>query len=162
MLTLVCDSFYWSTPRGEKLIFNVITATPNVDSGVRRRIPRRHDDDDVGNQDSTKLETITTNYEIVRSTEQRELEDNLDKHLADVQAEFKSVYRGMGGMWHNIEVLNKCTPYYDHHIQGLVDGVKRMHNRLIEVDDASMRVEDKLEDLQDLLIKRPGLSLSLS
>jgi hypothetical protein len=132
---------------------------------VRRRITRRHANNEVGNQD-TKLETIAPNYQNVRNNEQKELEDNLDKYWADAQAEFKSVYRGMGGVWHNIEVLNKRIPYYDEHIEGLVDSVQRMHNRLIEVDDASMRLEDmleaKLEALQNLLIKRLGSSLSLS
>jgi hypothetical protein len=76
------------------------------------------------------------------------LEELYDKAKADNEAEFKSVYRGMGGLWHNVEVLNKRTPYYDDHIEGLVDNVQRMHNRLIEIDDASMRVEDRVDMLE--------------
>lgn len=76
------------------------------------------------------------------------LEELVDKTKVDSDAEFKSVYRGIGGLWQNLGALNKRGPYYDDRIEGLVDDVQRMRNRLIEVDDASMRVEDRVEALE--------------
>jgi hypothetical protein len=76
------------------------------------------------------------------------LEEQLDKNKTENDAELKNLYRGIGGLWHNVGVLNKRTPYYDDHIEGLVDDVQRIGNRLIEIDDASMRVEDRVDALE--------------
>ena len=77
------------------------------------------------------------------------LEELVDKRGTELDQEFKNLYRGIGGLWHNVGVLNKRTPYYDDHIEGLVDDVQRLRNRLIEFDDASMRVEDRVEALEN-------------
>jgi hypothetical protein len=76
------------------------------------------------------------------------LEELVDKSRTESDAEIKNLYRGIGGLWHNVGVLNKRTPYYDDHIEGLVDDVQRIRNRLIEIDDASMRVEDRVDALE--------------
>lgn len=77
------------------------------------------------------------------------LEELVDKRGTEYDTEIKNLYRGIGGLWHNVGVLNKRTPYYDDHIEGLVDDVQRIRNRLIEIDDASMRVEDRVEVLEN-------------
>lgn len=77
------------------------------------------------------------------------LEDLVDKSKTENDAEFKNLYRGIGGLWQNVGALNKKTPYYDDHIEGLVDDVHRIRNRLIEIDDASMRVEDRVDALEN-------------
>lgn len=76
------------------------------------------------------------------------LEDLVEKTKGESEQEMKNVYRGISGLWQNVGVLNKRTPYYDDHIEGLVDDVQRMRNRLIDIDDASMRVEDRVEALE--------------
>lgn len=76
------------------------------------------------------------------------LEESFEKTKAENETDFKSVYGRIGGLWQHVVVLNKRTPYYDDHIEGLVDEVQRISTRLIEVDDASMRVEDRVEALE--------------
>ncbi|TVY85548.1 hypothetical protein LSUE1_G000077 [Lachnellula suecica] len=86
------------------------------------------------------------------------LEEQVDKTKAETETELKAVYRGIGGLWHNVGILNKRTPHYDDHIEGLVDDVQRMRNRLIEVDDASIRVEERVEMLENSMPIEPPLS----
>jgi len=86
------------------------------------------------------------------------LEDLVDKTKAETDTEIKTMYRAVGGLWQNVGALNKRTPYYDDHIEGLVDDVQRMRNRLIDIDDASMRVEDRVEALEKSTLSTPGVS----
>ncbi|KAF4635342.1 hypothetical protein G7Y89_g2763 [Cudoniella acicularis] len=76
------------------------------------------------------------------------LEELVEKIKGEHDAEFKAVYRGIGGLWHNVGALNKRLPYYDDRIEGLVDDIHRMDQRLIDVDDASMRVEERVDVLE--------------
>ncbi|KAL3424770.1 hypothetical protein PVAG01_04051 [Phlyctema vagabunda] len=76
------------------------------------------------------------------------LEELVDRKNAESETEMKSVYRGIGGLWHNVSMLNKRLRQYDDNIEGLVDGVQRVQNRLIDIDDASMRVEERVEALE--------------
>ena len=77
------------------------------------------------------------------------LEESVDNTKAETDAEFKNTYRGIGGLWHSVELLQKRTPYYDDQIEALVDEAHRMRTRLVEVDDASMQLEDRVEALED-------------
>ena len=77
-----------------------------------------------------------------------QLEESFDKTQAETETQMKNMYRGIGGLWHNVGSLQKKATYYDDHIEGLVDDVQRMQHRLIEVDDASMRLEDRVESLE--------------
>ena len=83
------------------------------------------------------------------------LEEMVDRTKVENEREFRSVHGRMGGVWENIVLLNKRTPNYDDHIEALVDDIQQMRNRLIEVDDASMRVEDRVESLEQA--RSPGL-----
>jgi hypothetical protein len=76
------------------------------------------------------------------------LEELVDKNREEGAIETKALYRGMGGIWHHIGVMNKRMPFYDDTIEGLVDDVQRMRNQLIEVDHASIRVEERVEVLE--------------
>jgi hypothetical protein len=86
------------------------------------------------------------------------LEELVDRNHEEGATETKALYRGMGGIWHHIGVLNKRTPYYDDTIEGLVDDVERMRNQLIEVDHASIRVEERVEVLETMAAPMPILS----
>ena len=77
------------------------------------------------------------------------LEELVDKTKVDTETELKGVYRGISGLWHSVGVLNKRTSFYDDHIESLDDDVERMRHRLIEIDDASMRVEDRVDALEN-------------
>ncbi|RDW84593.1 hypothetical protein BP6252_02183 [Coleophoma cylindrospora] len=76
------------------------------------------------------------------------LEELVDKSNAENETDVKGLYRGIGGLWYNVGLLNKRAQYYDDHFEGLVDGVQRIQNRLIEIDDASMSVEERVEALE--------------
>ncbi|RDL39284.1 Uncharacterized protein BP5553_03624 [Venustampulla echinocandica] len=76
------------------------------------------------------------------------LEELVDKNRAETETEFKTVYRGMGGLWQNVGILTKRMPYHDDHIERLADEVHRIDSRLIEVDDASIRVEERVDVLE--------------
>ncbi|KAH8602425.1 hypothetical protein B0O99DRAFT_499814 [Bisporella sp. PMI_857] len=76
------------------------------------------------------------------------LEESTEKNKADNDTEMKSMYRGIGGLWHHVGQLQKKTTAHDDNIEGLTDDVQRMRNRLIEVDDASMGLEVRVESLE--------------
>jgi hypothetical protein len=76
------------------------------------------------------------------------LEELVEKTNAESDDGFKNLHRGIGGLWHHIGLLNKRAPYWDDHIDGLVDDVQRISNRLEEIDDATMSIEDRVEALE--------------
>ncbi len=77
------------------------------------------------------------------------LEDLVDRTKAESDADHKDIYRGIQGLWQNMETLNKRTPYYDDdRLERLVDDVERIRNRLIEIDDASMHMEDRVDAME--------------
>jgi len=85
-----------------------------------------------------------------------QLEESFDRAKAENETEMKSVYRGMGGLWQNVGILQRRTPYYDDHIEGLVDNVQRiqddsqrMHTQLINVDENTMELENRVEALEN-------------
>jgi len=77
------------------------------------------------------------------------LEESLDMSTAETESQLKNMYRGMGGLWQNVGLLQKKTTHYDDHIERLVDGQERICHQLEEVDDASMRLEDRVESLEN-------------
>lgn len=77
------------------------------------------------------------------------LEESVDNTNVETDAEFKNTYRGMGGLWHSLGLLQRRAPYYDDQIEALVDEADRMRNRLVEIDDASMQLEDRVEALEN-------------
>ncbi|EHL00381.1 hypothetical protein M7I_3663 [Glarea lozoyensis 74030] len=86
------------------------------------------------------------------------LEELVDRNREEGASETKALYRGMEGIWHHIGLWNKRAPYYDDTIEGLVDDVHRMRNQLIEVDHASIRVEERVESLENSGAAIPILS----
>ena len=84
------------------------------------------------------------------------LEELVDKTNAENDAGFKNLHRGIGGLWHHVDLLNKRTPYWDDHIEGLVDDVQRISHRLEEIDDATMSVEDRVEALENSSTPAPA------
>lgn len=104
-----------------------------------------------------------------------QLEEMVDRSKAENEKEFRSVHGRIVGVWENIVMLNKRAPYHDDQLESLVDDVQQIRNRLMEVDDASMRVEDRVDALeravtptQDLISRRrkastpPSVALDFS
>ncbi|KAH8791467.1 hypothetical protein BGZ57DRAFT_589667 [Hyaloscypha finlandica] len=84
------------------------------------------------------------------------LEELVDNTKTENDSQLKGVYRNIGGLWQsvgglsqNIGVLNKRTSDYEDHLELLDDGVERMKHQLMEIDDASMRVEDRVDALEN-------------
>ncbi|TGO28841.1 hypothetical protein BPAE_0022g00310 [Botrytis paeoniae] len=78
------------------------------------------------------------------------LEELVEKENLEREVEIRNIHRGIGGLWQNVGLLNKRIPYYDDRIEGLVDDVHRIHARMIEWDDASMKVEDRVDALENV------------
>lgn len=78
------------------------------------------------------------------------LEELVERGNSEREVDIRNVHRGISGLWQNVELLNKRTPYYDDRIEGLVDEVHRIHARMIEIDDASMRVEERVDALDNV------------
>jgi polyhydroxyalkanoate synthesis regulator phasin len=77
------------------------------------------------------------------------LEEAVDKGKAENDSEMKNVHRAMGGLWQHIGILEKRTPQQEDRIEGLLDDVERMRHQFMEVDDASMQLEDRVEALEN-------------
>lgn len=77
------------------------------------------------------------------------LEEDAEKGKVETDTEMKNMHRAMGGLWHHISLLEKRTPQYEDHVEGILDHVERMRNHFIEVDDASMKLEDRVEALEN-------------
>jgi len=84
----------------------------------------------------------------------RNVEELVEKSKADMELEMKNAYRGIQGLWQNVGSMQKMTRHYDDRIDALVDAnhatqddMRAMKMHLIEVDDASMRLEDRIDSL---------------
>lgn len=93
------------------------------------------------------------------------LEETVEVQKAEHDADLKNVQRGMSGLWQHVGTLEKRTPYYDDHIEELVDDVQRLKDdyqkidaRVIEVDDATMRTEDRVDALEQASVNGPAIS----
>ena len=83
-----------------------------------------------------------------------ELEEHVDKCKAEMESEVKTAYRGIEGLWHNIATLQRQARQHDDRIDALVDAnqatqddVQALQKRVIEVDDASMLLEERMDSL---------------
>lgn len=83
-----------------------------------------------------------------------ELEEHVDKCKAEIESEIKTAYRGIEGLWHNIAKLQRQARSHDDRIdaladtsQAIQDDVQALQKRIIEVDDASMLLEERLDSL---------------
>ncbi|KAL2074404.1 hypothetical protein VTL71DRAFT_8182 [Oculimacula yallundae] len=76
------------------------------------------------------------------------LEELVDRTRGETESEFKNVYRAQSSLFSHVGSLSKRTPYYEDHIEALEDGVQDIRNHLEEMDDASMRLEDKVDTLE--------------
>jgi hypothetical protein len=86
------------------------------------------------------------------------LEEQVDNTKADVDAEFRRLNQAISGVYYHIGLLNKRAPYYEDHIDALHDDVQRLDGRIIDLDDASMSVEDRIDTLEKCVPITPVLS----
>lgn len=82
------------------------------------------------------------------------LEEHNDNERFEADLEMKNAYRGIEGLWQHFGVLDRRTRSHDDRIDALMDvshatkdDVRNLQTRLIEVDDASMLLEDRLDGL---------------
>lgn len=83
-----------------------------------------------------------------------ELEEYVDKCKVEIESEVKTAYRGIEGLWHNIATLQRQARQHDDRIDALVDAsqatqddVETLKKRVIDVDDASMLLEERIDSL---------------
>jgi hypothetical protein len=88
------------------------------------------------------------------TTRLSELEEMFDRYKTDMDSEVKTAYRGIGGLWHNVGALQRRSQYYDDRIDSLVDAnqatrddIRTLQKRVIEIDDSSMELEERLDVL---------------
>lgn len=81
-----------------------------------------------------------------------QLEELVDKYKVEMEDEAKTMYRGLEGLWNNVGFLRGCARIQEDRIEFLLDatgGVKddiaTLQSRQIDLDDASMRLEDQVD-----------------
>ncbi|KAG9239258.1 hypothetical protein BJ875DRAFT_221063 [Amylocarpus encephaloides] len=79
------------------------------------------------------------------------LEELVDQNKGEADAEYKNVYRGIGGIWHHVGALTKRTTGHDDNIEGLADDVEGLRSRLIDIDHAAIQVEERVEIVETTL-----------
>jgi hypothetical protein len=85
------------------------------------------------------------------------LEELVDRYKAEMESEVKTAYKGIEGLWHNIGVLQRQARSHDDRIDALIDAnqatqddIQSLQTRIIEVDDASMMLEERVDSLVSL------------
>lgn len=93
------------------------------------------------------------------------LEEKVDFQKTEHDTDVRNVQRGMSGLWQHVGALEKRVTFYDDNIEELVDDVQqlkdgfaRVDSRIIEVDDASMRTEDRIDALERASANGPAIS----
>ncbi|CAL3964896.1 unnamed protein product [Diplocarpon coronariae] len=80
----------------------------------------------------------------------RRIEELVDRSTGETSSELKNAYHQQSNLLHSIGILNRLTPHYDETIEGLVDNVQGIRDQLIEIGDASMHLEDKIDNMTSL------------
>lgn len=82
------------------------------------------------------------------------LEEHNEKGRFDADSEIRNVYRGIEGLWRHFGALDRRTRYHDDCIDALIDtshatqdDIRTVQSRLIDLDDASMILEDRVDTL---------------
>lgn len=76
------------------------------------------------------------------------IEELVDNNKVDADSEFRRLNQALTGVYYHIGLLKNRAPYYEDHIEALHDNVQRLDTRIVDLDDASMRVEDRVEALE--------------
>ena len=82
------------------------------------------------------------------------LEEHNEKGRFDADSEIRNVYRGIEGLWRHFGALDRRARYHDDCIDALMDtshaaqdDIKNVQSRIIDLDDASMILEDRVDNL---------------
>ncbi|OBT62639.1 hypothetical protein VE03_07479 [Pseudogymnoascus sp. 23342-1-I1] len=85
------------------------------------------------------------------------LEEHNEKGRFDADFEIRNVYRGIEGLWRHFGALDRRTRYHDDCIDALMDtshatqdDLRTVQSRIIDLDDASMILEDRVDGLSPL------------
>lgn len=86
-----------------------------------------------------------------------DLEELVDKCKAEMESEIKAAYRDIEGLWHNIGALQRRAKSFDDRIESLIDAdqatrddIRTLKKRVMEVDDAAMLLEERIDALSSL------------
>lgn len=110
-------------------------------------------------------ETEAKNYLTVRVSA---LEEHNEKGKMDVDSEIRNVHRGLEGLWRHFHSLDKRTRYHDDCVDALMDSshatqgdIRSLQSRIIDIDDASMILEDRIDSLSSAAPERVNHACSL-
>lgn len=76
------------------------------------------------------------------------LEELVDRSKAENDVEVRGVHHRIKGIWENIVIVNRRMTAFDDQIESVADSVDQFRSRIIEVDDATMRIEDRVDVLE--------------
>lgn len=76
------------------------------------------------------------------------LEETSEKTKAESDAEFRNIHQRNKGVWESLVVANKKLSSFDDKIESVADNVHHHKSRIEELDDANMRLEDRIEMLE--------------
>ena len=95
------------------------------------------------------------------------LEEFNEKGRFDADSEIRNVYRGIEGLWKHVGALDRRTRYHDDCIDALMDSshatqddLRTVQSRIIDLDDASMILEDRVDGLSSTPQRRISNALS--
>lgn len=93
------------------------------------------------------------------------LEETVDMQKVEHDLEVRNVQRSVSGLWQHVGALERRLPHSDDKleelmddVQQLKDGFQKMDARIIEVDDAAMRTEDRIDALEQSSESEPAIS----
>ena len=83
------------------------------------------------------------------------LEETVERTKAESDVEIRNIHRRNKGMWESLVVVNKNIRTCEDQIESVADDVHHHKSRIEELDDATMRLEDRLEMLERVHHDRP-------
>ncbi|KFY72662.1 hypothetical protein V499_07213 [Pseudogymnoascus sp. VKM F-103] len=100
------------------------------------------------------------------------LEEHNENGRFNADLEIRNVYRGIEGLWRHFGALDRRTRYHDDCIDALMDtthatqdDIRTVQSRIIDLDDASMILEDRVDGLsshprriENTISRRPSMT----
>ena len=79
----------------------------------------------------------------------RRLEVLVNNTKRAVDNDLENTHQGVGGLWRSVETPNKLATHCNDQLEGLTDDAEQMQPRSLEIEEASMRAEDRVIALEE-------------
>lgn len=94
------------------------------------------------------------------------LEEHNETTTSSSESDLKTAFRGIEGLWEHFGMLDRKSRAQDERMDAIADttygntqDIRHLQNRVMEVDDANMILEDRLDDIAPI-VKRRGSPLA--